>query len=119
MLLNGSTAMEGGRSDTLLRLGPTRRRHWKSIDPYRLLNILYGLKPEIGEGEQQCPPHIIIHRVRNADAPRLCECLEPGGNVYAIPQEVMAANHYVAHMDSDAELKLRVGQTGCQPLLKF
>jgi hypothetical protein len=52
-----------------------------------------------------------MNSCRDADASRLCQCLQSRSDVDSVPQKVFSFDHDVALMDSDADLDRLLG--GC------
>ncbi|HEY6620868.1 MAG TPA: hypothetical protein VIY68_15085 [Steroidobacteraceae bacterium] len=66
-------------------------------------DIFYCLLPQVGEGERQLVPDLIIRRARDAYAAGLAERLQAGGNIDAIPEDIVAVYNDVPHIDPDAK----------------
>jgi hypothetical protein len=66
-------------------------------------NILEALLTQIGELNSDLSHNLIVGRRRDADAARFCDALEPCRNIYAIPEDVMRLDNYVADIDAHTE----------------
>ena len=49
--------------------------------------------------------HVLLGCRRQANATGPGECLKPGGNVDAVPEQIAALHHHVAHMHPDPEVQ--------------
>src|SRR6266851_748401 len=67
------------------------------IDPYRTGDVLQRLLADVFEGEVQAAGGILLDACRHADATRLGQAFEAGGDVDAVDEDV-------ALVDADAEL---------------
>jgi hypothetical protein len=70
-----------------------------------LLDVLDLLGSEIGKVERHRFAYIPISDFREADATWISKAFQPGGYVYAIPEQIASAHHHVADVDSDSKLK--------------
>jgi len=66
-------------------------------------NVLYRLLAHIGKGERQLVPDLVVGRTRDAQPSRVAEGFETGGNIDAVPKDVVAVDDDIADIDADAE----------------
>ena len=78
-------------------------RRGEPKDADRAGDILNRLLAEIGEGERELVSDLIIRRARDAQAARLAESLQAGGNVDAIAENVAAVDDDIAYIDAYAK----------------
>src|SRR5208282_3782186 len=72
-------------------------------DADRTGNVFYRLLPQIGKGERQLVPNLIVRRARDAYAAGLAEGFQAGGNIDSVPEDIVAVDNDVADIDPDAE----------------
>ena len=116
--------MEGlsgsGKAFELVRIG-ARLEAAQSVDTHRLGDVLDLLRSEVLIGERQGLADMLMSRVRQANPSRLGDGLQASRDVDAVPEEVSALHHHVAHMHPDAEADLTaLGERligGCECLL--
>jgi hypothetical protein len=82
-------------------------------DADRAGDILNRLLAEISEGERELVSDLIIRRARDAQAPRLAESLQAGGNVDAIAENVAVVDDDIAYIDTDAKNDALVLANSC------
>jgi hypothetical protein len=79
-------------------------------------DVLHRPLAEIGEGVGQPVADLLVDRGGDADRARLGQALQPGGEVDAVAQDVLAVDHHVAEMDADPQLQPLVrGAPGLVP----
>jgi hypothetical protein len=71
--------------------------HW-------LGNVLEGLRPNVIPADLDLAPHLSIGVVRNANAARLGNAFQPGGDVDAIAKDIVVVYDDIADMDTDPVL---------------
>ena len=71
-------------------------------------DVLHRLLAEIGERQRQLVPDLLVGGARDADAAGLAQRFEPGGNVDAVAENVVAVDDDVADIDADPEHDLLV-----------
>src|SRR5207247_4754247 len=81
------------------------------VHPHRPRDVLDLLLARVVEGEVELVAHLIAHDTADADAARLGERLEAGGDVDAVAIDVVVVADDVADIDADAELDALVGRT--------
>src|ERR1700694_2589954 len=69
----------------------------------RARNVLDGLLAEVGEGQRQLVPTLIVCRAGDAQPARFAQRLQPGRDVHAVAEDVVAVDDDVADVDADAE----------------
>src|SRR5208337_1528808 len=96
------------------RLRRGRLADLQRIGPDRLGNVLELGRAEIGNSEIEPPLHLTIGVLGETDGARLCDALEPDGDVDAIAHQIaVALLDPVAEMNADAKLDAALGrQTG-------
>jgi hypothetical protein len=67
-------------------------RYTHSIGADRLGNVLDAMAAERAVIKIELVPDFVVDRLRNANGARLSERLEPGGDVDAIPEDVVAVD---------------------------
>ena len=82
------------------------------VDADGARDVLHRLLAEIGEGQRQLVPDLLVGRARDADAAGLAQRLQPGGDVDAVAENVVAVDDDVADIDADAEDDLLVFGNG-------
>ena len=83
------------RSDLTTKLNPPR--------PHGLGNVLQRLRPEVIPADLDFAPDLPIGVIGDANAARLGNSLQPGGNVDAIAKDIVVVDDDVADMDADPE----------------
>src|SRR6185369_6904659 len=69
----------------------------------RLRDIFNLLLAEISKGQGQLGADLILHCTRDTNSVRLRKSLQPSGDIYGIPEEIVALHDDVADVDADAE----------------
>ena len=69
----------------------------------RARHVLQPLAAAIDERNRQLGADLVAHRGRNVDAARLGERLQPGGDIDAVAQQIVALDDDIAEVDTDAE----------------
>ena len=100
-----------GKRRTDNRLSGRRNLAFDPVCLDRLSDILHLLLAEIDEPDRQLRPDVISNNTRNADAARLRQSLQAGGDIYAITKEVVALHHDVADVDANAKTHLLTGRS--------
>src|SRR3984957_4398627 len=78
-----------------------RRGETENAD--RARDVFYRLLAEIGKGQRQLVPDLIVRGAGDAHPARLTEGLQAGGDVHAVAEDVVAFDDDVANVDPDAE----------------
>ncbi len=55
--------------------------------------------------EIELVPDVLVDGVRNADSAGLRQCLEPGGDVDPVTENIVAVDDHVAEIDADPQLE--------------
>ena len=50
-------------------------------------------------------PDVLVHGVRDANSARLRQCLEPGGDVDSVTENIVAVDDHVPEIDADPQLE--------------
>ncbi len=109
---NGSTAIEGlsGRASAALasrRTSCAFKAPWLAkLNPPRLHglgDILEALRPKVFPGDLDLSPNLPIGVIGYANATRLCNALQPCGNVNAVAEDIVFIDDDVADMNTDPE----------------
>ncbi len=79
---------------------------------HRLGEVLDLLVPEVAELEAGPARHLAMYFSGNADAPRICESLQPGRDVHAGPEEPPLLDPHLAQMEAHTELHAALGGQG-------
>src|SRR5262245_14223120 len=69
-----------------------------------MCDVLEPALPHVLNGNIDPATHVFLHPSRNANPPRLRQCLEPSRHVYAIAPHIAAVDDDVADIDADSEL---------------
>ena len=77
-----------------------------------LCDILDPVAAERAVIEIELVSDLIVNRLRDANCAGLGERFEPGGDIDAIAENVVAVDNYVAEIDADPELKPALGRDG-------
>src|SRR5271166_695021 len=72
------------------------------VDPHRLRDVLEVLLAEIGEMRVDPAANVIVGRAGKTNPARLCDALEPRGDIDAVAKNVVALDEHVAEVDADA-----------------
>ena len=111
-LTKGSTISDssglGRRDRGLFRLG-RRAGEREIVDVHRLGDVLERDAAAIGEQRVDVLVDRRVHRLRQADAAGVGDLLQPGGDVDAVAEDVVALDDYIAEMHSHAEDETLVG----------
>src|ERR1700730_19179914 len=75
------------------------------VSANRLGDILDAMAAKRAAIEIELVPDLLVDRLRNADGTRLGERLEPGSDVDAIAENVVAVDDDVAEIDPDPQLE--------------
>ena len=60
--------------------------------------------------EIELVPDMLVNGLRDADCAGLGERLEPGGDVDAVAEDVVAVDDHVAEIDADAQFETALGR---------
>ena len=71
----------------------------------RLDDVLDAVATERSVVEGELVPDLLVDGVRDADAARLCEFLQPRRDVDAVAKNVVAVDDHIAEIDADAQLQ--------------
>src|SRR5690606_19819116 len=85
------------------RKRPRRGIQFHQIDPDTFIDILDTLRAEIDELRIRLAAHLLVCAGGEGNAARFRERLEPGGDVYASPMDVIALGDDIAQSDPDAK----------------
>src|SRR6516225_320221 len=88
------------RGNSLLAF--TRRTHL--IGPDWLLNVFHLVNTKVHKGHRQHLAHLIVRGPGDTHGSRVRQCLQPRGYVHSVTKQVSSAHHYVADVDTDAEI---------------
>jgi hypothetical protein len=92
-------------------LGSTFRRHLgPAPDPHRARDVLERALAAIFKREAALAGQLPLHRIGNADSPRLGHRLEPGGDVHPVSEQIATFDHDITEVDADAEADAALGQ---------
>ena len=86
------------------RLGLRQRRDVRRAEAEhadRARDVLHRLLAEVGEGERQLVPDLVIRGAGDAQTTRLAERFEARRNVHAVAEDVIAVDDDVADVDPD------------------
>src|SRR6516225_5293311 len=83
------------------------------VGPYRMRDVLKRLLAHIREGEIELADGIFLHPRRDADATRCCQYFQSSSNIHTVAENVTVLDHYVAHVDANAELNALVRGHRC------
>src|SRR5581483_12404358 len=75
-------------------------------------DVLHRLLAEIGKGQRELVPDLLVGGARDADAAGFAQRLQPRGDVDAVAENVVAVDDDVADIDPDAEHDLLVFGNG-------
>jgi hypothetical protein len=78
------------------------------VDMHRPSDVLDLLFTDVPEGDIELISHLVVHHPADADAARLRERFETGGNVHAVAKDVAPVPDDVAEVDPNAELDAAV-----------
>ena len=109
MLLNGRTAIDGRSSFIEAYSAEIRFLQENIINPNRLLDILQLLLAAVFKSQIEPVADVIAHRLRNGDAARLCQALEPCRDVDPVAVDVVAFDDDIAEVYADAKLDRALG----------
>src|SRR5690242_2137122 len=73
-------------------------------NPNGLCDVFYVLFAKVLVTQRKLGSDLPMNHVRNADAARLGETLQPRRDVNAVPVNLLALDHHIAKVDADAEL---------------
>src|SRR6266851_8229520 len=82
---------------------PTASIAYRAFE-HRPCDILEGLLAHVFEGEVELASGVFLHARRDADAARLGQAFETGGDVDAVAEYVVVLDDDVADVDADAEV---------------
>jgi hypothetical protein len=89
--------------------GPAHRPRTASeihhVSDDRPSDILDPLLARVGERDVEAAVHLVAHGLRHADAAGRSKRLQPGRDVDAVAEDVVAFGDHVAEVDADAELE--------------
>ena len=66
-------------------------------------DVFHRLLAEVGEGQRQLVAHLLVGVARDADAARVAQGLQSGGDVHAVAEDIAAVDDNVADVDADAK----------------
>ena len=77
------------------------------------LKVLYLDRPTLQdrilvEGRAQGAIETAVDGIRDHDRARLCDVLQPGGDVYAVTEDILTLKHNIAQMHADAQPDQRI-----------
>jgi hypothetical protein len=75
------------------------------VNPHWLGNVLHTMAAERAVPECQLVPDLLVDGVRNADGTGSGEAFQPGRNVDAVAEDVVAIHNDVAEIDTNPQLK--------------
>src|SRR5262249_62002728 len=77
---------------------------------HRLSDILHRLLTQVFIMQDELVLDLIVHNPRDTDASCLCQCLQPRCDVDSIPVDLFPIDHYIAEIDTNAELHPALGR---------
>src|SRR6266851_2014863 len=78
--------------------------HQHAQNPNGIGNVFYVLFAKVLVTQRKLGSDLPMNHVRNANAARLGETLQPRRDVNAVPVNLLALDHHIAKVDADAEL---------------
>src|SRR5216683_297264 len=90
-------------SDGLALQHYPKQPHWPS-------NVLHFLLPTILVAQRELVSYLLMDSTGDADAARVGETLEAGGDVDAVTVDLLAVHHHVAEVDADTEFHPALGR---------